>query len=588
MKTLLALVCLVFPLTSLAEANKAVDLDSRRKALDSLLQEQWEYVLRTNPEYASTLGDKRYNDRLRDFSQAFIDSDLRATADFLRRFEAIDTTGFPVQEQLNRRLMIRDLRLELEGARFKQWEMPVRQNGGVHLAIPRSVRVWSFETVKDYEDYLSRLRQVPRLFDETMVQMRNGMRDGLMPPRFLLGKIAGQCKEIAETKPEQSPLAQPLTKFPASFSEPDRKRLREAILEAIRKDVNPAYRKLEAFVRKEYEPKGRTEVGVWSLPDGEARYAYDVKLLTTSDLTPDQIHELGLSEVKRIEGEMVEVAHRLGFKDLKSLNGSIPKNPSLHFSSRQQILDLYSKYISEMEAKLPRLFVRIPKARVTVLPVEKFEEKQASAARYVEANPDGSRPGHVEVNTGDYEKRLTLDVETTALHEGLPGHHLQIALAQELSGLPAFRRYGGYNAFDEGWALYAERLGREVGSFSDPYSYYGHLQGEIWRAIRLVVDTGLHSKKWTRQQVVDYFHAHSAIDEANVQSETDRYIAGPGQALGYKVGQLKILELRERAKQQLGAKFDVRAFHDQVLGAGALPLDVLEEQVQAWIAAPKS
>src|SRR5215470_10184817 len=433
MKTLLALLCSVLPVTSLAEANNAVDLDTRRKALDSLLQEQWEYVLRTAPEYASILGDKRYNDRLADYSQAFIDADIRATADFLRRFEAIDATGFPVQEQLNKRLMVRRLRLDMESVRFKDWEMPLLQNSGVHLDLPQAVRVWSFETVKDYEDYLARLKQVPRVFAETMVQMRNGIRDGLMPPRFLLGKIARQCKDIADAKPDQSPFAEPLTKFPASFSAPDKKRLRDTILEAIQKDVNPAYRKLESFVRKEYEPKGRTEVGVWSLPDGEARYAYDVKLLTTSDLTPDRIHEIGLGEVKRIEGEMLETARKLGFQDLKTLNASISTNSALHFTSRQQILDLYAKYIAEMQAKLPQLFGRLPRASVIVIPVEKFREKEASGAAYMMGSPDGSRPGHVEVNTGDFAKRTTLSVETTAFHEGVPGHHLQIAIAQELT-----------------------------------------------------------------------------------------------------------------------------------------------------------
>jgi uncharacterized protein (DUF885 family) len=587
MKTILLAVLCLLPVAS-ATAQQPSDIDARRKALAALLDEQWEYFLRTNPEYASILGDKRYNDRLTDYSQAFIDSDIRATADFLRRFEAIDSSGFPLQEQLNKRLMVRRLRLDLEGARFKDWEMPLLQNSGIHLDLPQGVRVWPFETVKDYEDYLARLRQVPRAFAETTIQMRNGMRDRLMPPRFLLGKIARQCKDIADAKPDRSPFAQPLAKLPATFSDSDRKRLRHAILTAIEKDVNPAYRKLESFVRKEYEAKGRTEVGVWSLPDGAARYAFDVKYLTTTDLTPDRIHEIGLAEVKRIEDEMLETARKLGFQDLKALNESIPKNPALHFKSRQEILDLYSRYIHQMEAKLPQLFGKLPKASVIVLPVEEFEEKEASGARYMLGTPDGSRPGHVEVNTGDFANRTTLSVESTALHEGVPGHHLQIALAQELTELPAFRRHRHYGAYAEGWALYSERLGREVGFFNDPYSYYGHLQDEMLRAIRLVVDTGLHSRRWTRQQVVDFFHAHSTLDEVEVQSETDRYIVWPAQALCYKLGQLKILDLRERAKQQLGAKFDLRAFHDQVLGGGSLPLDVLEEQVQTWVGAPKS
>jgi uncharacterized protein (DUF885 family) len=571
------------PALLFAQASTPMDLAARQAAFDALLQEQWEYTMRTAPEFASALGDSRYNDRLSDYSEAFVTADLRATADFLKRFEAIDTTGFPQQEQLSKRLMVRSLRLTLEGARFKDWEMPVLQNSGIHLDLPQLVRVLAFKTVKDYQDYLARLHQVPRAFDQVMEQMRAGMRDGLMPPQFLLAKVVRQCEDIANAKPADSPFAQPLMAFPATFSKADIKRLRTDILAAIRTDVNPAYRKMATFVRDEYAPKGRKEVGLWSLPDGAARYAFDVKSSTTTNLSPEEIHQLGLREVKRIEEKMLVVAKSLGFADIQSFNAAIPKNPALHFHSRQEVLDLYSKYLGQMEAKLPQLFGRLPKGKLTVVAIQTFREKEAAGANYVMGTADGSRPGHVEVNTGDFAERTTLNVETTAFHEGVPGHHLQIAIAQELPELPPFRQHGAYVAYDEGWALYAERLGEEVGLFTDPYSMYGHLEDEMLRAIRLVVDTGLHEKHWTRQQVVDFFHAHSGIDEVDLQSETDRYIVWPGQALGYKVGQLKILELREAAKQQLGPKFDIRAFHDEVLGAGALPLDVLEENVQAWV-----
>jgi uncharacterized protein (DUF885 family) len=573
----------LLPTFASSQTVQLAGLESRRKALDALLKEEWEYNLRTSPEFASIIGDKRYNDRLSDFSQAFIDADLLATADFLRRFEAIDASDFPVQEKLNQALMVRQLRLALEGARFKGWEMPVVQNGGIHIDLPQYVSLFSFETVKDYEDWLARLKQVPRAFEETMVQMRNGMRDGLMPPRFLLGKIVQQCADIGDAKPADSPFAQPLSHFPAAFSEADKTRLRTDILAAIRDDVNPTYKKFGAFVRDEYVPKGRLEVGVWSLPDGAARYAFAVKSATTTDLTPEAIHQTGLDEVKRIRAEMLVMAKKLGFKDVKSFDKSLLKNPALHPKSRKEMLDLYSKYIDAMYAKLPELFGRLPKAKVTVLPVEEFREKEAPGASYNQGTPDGSRPGHVMVNTSDFAKRTTLNIETTAFHEGVPGHHLQVAIAQELPELPPFRQQTFFVGFGEGWALYAERLGREVGFFQDPYSYYGHLQDELLRAIRLVVDTGLHDKKWTRQQVVDFFHANSGIDEVEVQSETDRYIVGPGQALGYKVGQLKILELRQYAKEALGPKFDIRAFHDEVLGAGALPLDILEARIKAWV-----
>jgi uncharacterized protein (DUF885 family) len=568
----------------LAHAGDATDLDTRRKALDSLIKEQWDYTMRTSPEWASIIGDKRYNDRWTDFSQAGIEADIKASAAFLQRFEAIDTSGFPVQEQLNRDLMVRSLRQNVEGARFKDWEMPVAQNSGIHIDTPQIVAMLSFDTVKDYEDYIARLHALPKLFDQTTVQMRKGMQDHLMPPQFLIPKIGKQCDDLAAMKPEKSPFAQPLDKFPASFSAADKARLRKQVLAAIQHDVLPAYKKFAGFVKTQYLPQGRKDVGMWSLPDGAARYSFKAKSSTTTEQTPEQIHQLGLSEVQRIEAQMLGVAQKLGFADLKSFNASLAANPALHPKSRQDIIDLYKKYTEQMYAKLPEQFGILPKGKVEITQVEEFREQGASAAAYNQGTPDGKRPGRVMVNTGDFAKRSTIDIETTALHEGVPGHHMQIAIGQEIEGLPAFRQQGNYTAYAEGWALYSERLGEELGFFTDPYSYYGHLQDEMLRAIRLVVDTGLHYKKWNRQQVVDFFHDHSGIEEVEVQSETDRYIVWPGQALGYKIGQLKILELRDYAKAQLGSKFDIRQFHDQVLGAGALPMDVLETRIKAWVA----
>jgi uncharacterized protein (DUF885 family) len=576
------------PLSTRGAPDQQAELRQRRQALDALIKEQWEYFLRTSPEVASIIGDKRYNDRLSEFSQAAIDRDRAETAAFLRRFEALDAAGLSDQETLNRELMIRALRLDVEEARFKTWEMPVLQNSGPHLDLPQFVALFSFQTVKDHDDYLARLHQIPRLLGETIIQMRNGMRDGLMPPRFLLEKVVRQCETIAATPVKESPFARPLASLPAAFSERDRQRLNEAITAAIRDEVAPAYRKLAAFVRDEYAPRGRTEVGLWSLPDGAARYALRVRISTTTDMTPDQIHALGLGEVERIERLMLTTARKLGHPDLASLSRAMVTNAALHPRSRQEIVDRYSKVTDQMYGKLPQLFGRLPRGKVIVMPVEEFREKEAPAAAYDQGTPDGSRPGHIMVNTGDFAHRLTVGIETTALHEGVPGHHLQIALAQELADLPPFRQQGNYTAYAEGWALYSERLGEEVGFYQDPYSYYGHLQDEMLRAIRLVVDTGLHQKRWTRQQVVDFFHAHSTIEEVDVQSETDRYIAWPGQALGYKVGQLKILELRDYARQQLGAAFDLRRFHDEVLGAGALPLDLLERRIKGWVAQQKT
>jgi uncharacterized protein (DUF885 family) len=576
------ILALLMSLSVLSVGATQSDLDARRKQLNDLLADRWEYTLRTNPVFASLLGDKRWNDKLDDFSQQAIDEDLRQTKLYLDRFEAIDTAGFPEQEVLNKSLMVRDLTFTLEGSRFKPWEMPVSQFGGVHIDLPQLATLLSFKSVKDYEDYISRLRQVPRVFDENTTQMRKGMADGLMQPRILLEQVVDQCNKIASKSAADTPFAAPFHHFPKEFTDADQKRLRDQGLTAIRESVLPAYIKFTAFVRDEYAPKGRTEPGVWSLPDGPERYAFRVKESTTTNLSPEEIHQIGLAQVKEIEGRMLQVANQFGFKDLKTFNASLKTNPAVHVHSREEILDLYRQYIDQMNTKLPTLFGRLPKAKLEVMPIEEFREKEAST-HYMMPAQDGSRPGRVMVNTGEFEQRTTLDIETTAYHEGVPGHHLQIAIAQELPQLPPFRQNEYYTAYTEGWALYSERLGKEVGFFQNPYSYYGHLEDDMLRAIRLVVDTGFHYKHWTRQQVVDYFHDHSPIDEPDVQSETDRYMAWPGQALGYKIGQLEILKLRQYAKDQLGDKFQLSAFHDEVLGAGALPMDVLSDRIHEWV-----
>ncbi len=579
----LCAVCLMVP-AALAQELSAADLDRRRVALRDLLDEQWEYSLRTSPEFASILGDRRYNDQLSDVSEAAVKADLAVSRRFLRRFEAVSTVAFSDQEKLNRDLMIKNLRDSLEAAKFVNWQMPVNQMSGIHLFAAQLPSLLPFTTVKDYDDYSVRLGKLPKVLDDTIRNMRKGMAARLMPPKFLLVQVAEQANGIATTSAEESPFGLPLQSMPESFSAGEKERIRAAVLEHVRRDVIPAYAKFAAFVRDEYAPKGRTEVGVWSLPDGKPRYAFQVKNQTTTNFTPEKIHEIGVREVARIEGEMLAIAKTLGFNDLKSFNASLETNPAVKVSSGEQILEAYRKYTDQMYAKLPELFGRLPKARMEVVPTPEFREKNASAAEYNPGSPDGSRPGRVYVNTYEAEKRKTLSNESTAYHEGVPGHHMQLSIQQELTDLPAFRQQGGETAFMEGWALYSERLGKEVGFYENPYNDYGRLNDEMLRAIRLVVDTGLHAKKWTREDVVKYFRDHSAIDEVEIQSETDRYIVWPGQALAYKIGQLKIVELRERAQRELGAKFDIRRFHDQVLSAGSLPMSQLEERIDAWIA----
>jgi uncharacterized protein (DUF885 family) len=564
------------------------DVATRQKQLNALISELWEWNMQQNPVYASILGDKRYNDQLGSSSEKTILEQQAKEKEFLKRFEAIDATGLPHQDVLNRELEIRSLKEDIEGTDMKLWQMPVNQMNGIHIDAPQLVTVLSFQTVKDYDDYIARLQQLPRVFDEDTANMRKGMANGLMPPKFLLEKVVDQINGIATLAPDQTPFAQPFKEFPASFSEADKTRLKTAGLAAIKDNVLRAYAKFATFVKDEYVPKGRTEVGVWSLPNGDAIYAFEVRQSTTTDKTPEEIHQIGLQQVAEIEKQQLEIANRLGFKDLKSFRESVKANPKLYAQSREEILDLYRKYTAQMKPQLPKLFGRLPNADLIVMPVESFREKDAPGAQYVPGTPDGSRPGHVEVNTSEPEKRMTISIESTTYHEGIPGHHLQGTIAQEVKGLPPFRQHAWYGAYGEGWALYSERLGKEVGFYQDPYSDFGRLEDEMLRAIRLVVDTGLHYKHWAREQVVQYFHDHSAIDEPNVQSETNRYIAWPAQALSYKMGQLKILELRARAQQQLGGQFDIREFHDEVVDSGALPLDVLEEQVNLWIAQKKA
>jgi uncharacterized protein (DUF885 family) len=563
-------------------------LADRRKALNALFAEIWEYHLRRNPEFASTIGDRRYNDQLTDYSVEAYNDELARGRDWIMQLGGIDTTGMDQQEVLSKDLMVRQLVQEQEEAEFKTWEMPVSQFSGLHTDLPQLVALLSFDTAKDYDDYIARLSKIPAAFDQISANMNAGIEDGRVPPKFILEKVLAQVNNIAQQKPEDSPFARPIQKFPAGVSAEDQTRIKAAVLDAIRKQVLPAYAQFARFLQATDIPAGRSDPGIWAITNGDKYYEYLVRQSTTTDKTPAQIHQIGLDEVKRDEAEMLVIAQKLGFKDVAALRASLAGNPKLHAQSTDELMGLYSHYIDQMRAKLPQLFGRLPKAPLEVKQVPEYMQKDQTQAYYVDGSPDGKRPGAVFVNFYNYKDRLTTNVESISYHEGIPGHHLQISIAQELTGLPEFRKYQGYTAYVEGWALYSERLGKDVGFYQDPYSDYGRLEADNWRAIRLVVDTGVHSMHWTRQQMLDYFHEHSSMDDTNIQAEVDRYIAWPAQALGYKMGQLKILELRAKAQQALGSKFDIRAFHDEVLDSGALPLDVLEQRVDAWIDAQKA
>ena len=560
----------------------------RSNALSALFSEMWQDRLKHSPEFASSIGDLRYNDQLDDRSAAAYNDELARGSAYLVRLAAIDTTGLTEQEQLSKTLMTEELIEAQAGAIFKPWEMPVDQFNGVHIGLPQLVSVLRFATVKDYDDYAARLGEVPRVLAQTTDNMEAGIEDKRVPPKYLLEKVLVQTNTLANAKAEDSPFARPLKKFPAEISAEDQARIRTAILDAIEKQVKPAYARFAKFLESTYIPAGRSEPGAWSLPDGDRYYAFRVKRSTTTDLTPDQIHQIGLDEVAKDEAAMLAIAKKLGFADLATLRAAVAADPRQHPASRDALLAIYRADLDQMKQKLPEYFGRLPKAPLEVEAVPDYLEKDQAPAYYQPGTADGSRPGRVYVNTYDFAHRSLANVESIAYHEGLPGHHLQNSIARELTGLPEFRKYLHYIAYGEGWGLYSERLGKDMGFYRDPYSDYGRLETDIFRAVRLVVDTGVHSKHWTRQQMVDYFHAHTGLDEATVQSETDRYIAWPGQALGYKMGQLKLLELRAQAQQALGTSFDYRAFHDEVLDSGPLPLDVLSERVTAWITAQKA
>ncbi len=564
-------------------AQNVKPVADRLAAQNALFEEQYESDLRNFPERATAFGDYRYNDKLAEHSLEAIAQRHQTDKAFLTRLEAIPIAGFSDRDQLSHDLLVRVLQQRIADFDLKEYEMPINQQNGIHTGLADLPLSVPFDSVKHYEDYIARLHQIPRALAQTREVLRAGMKDKLMPVRFLLEKLPVQCQGIIDA----DPFLRPTMKYPATISPEDQKRLTQQITDAINTDVIPAYKTFANFLRTEYAPAGRTTLSITSLPDGQKRYENDIYARTTTRMTPDEIHQLGLGEIGRIQAEMTAIARKEGFADLAAFRASLKTNPKYIPTSSEQILENFRHYIAQMEPKLPRLFTLLPKSPVTVEAIPAFQS--AAATHYVTGTPDGKRPGRVVVATSNFAERSLIDDEATAYHEGIPGHHMQLSVQQQLTGLPKFRLHSlGFNAYIEGWALYAEQLGKEVGFYQDPVSDYGRLSSELFRAVRLVVDTGIHSKGWSRDQVVDFMRKSGAVDEPTVQSETDRYIAWPAQALSYKLGQLKIRELRERAQKELGPKFDIRAFHDEMLNGGTLPLDLLEARTDKWIAQQKS
>jgi uncharacterized protein (DUF885 family) len=577
-KTALIGLLIACSFTAAGAAKESDALASRIAAQNALFEEQYQSDLKAHPERATAVGDYRYNDQVEDYSLAAYQRQNAADQGFLSRLNAISTAGFPEQDKLSHEVMQRSLMQRIANFKFKEYEMPVNHMEGPQTRFADWPLAVPLDSVKHYEDYIARLHQIPRAFDQSEETMRAGMKDKLMPVRFLLEKIPAQCEGVISS----DPFLLPTKKFPAGISAEDQQRLTKAITDAVNNEVIPAYKKFAAFIAAQYAPEGRSTLSVTALPGGKERYLNDIRSRTTiSTLTPDQIHAIGLREIDRIEGEMLVIAQKEGFKDVASFRDSLKTNTKYVPTSSEQILDDFRKYIAQMQPKLPELFGYIPGSPVTVEAIPAFQA--GSATHYQTGTPDGKRPGRVSVATSHFADRWLVDDEATAYHEGIPGHHMQLSVAQQMTSLPKFRQHSGNSGYTEGWALYAEQLGKEVGFYQDPVSDYGRLSSELFRAVRLVVDTGLHSEDWSRDQVVEFFRKYQPVDEPTIQSETDRYIAWPAQALSYKLGQLKFRELRERAKKELGPKFDIRSFHDEMLNGGVLPLDLLDARTNSWI-----
>ncbi|HUP61325.1 MAG TPA: DUF885 domain-containing protein [Thermoanaerobaculia bacterium] len=562
---------------------------SESQKLHALFDEEWEWQLREDPEGATYVGDRRYNERLTDRSADAFERRRVHDRETLQRIEAIDRSKLSDDDRINYDLFLLHSRNAVEGDRYPFELMPMTQQGGVQDLLSELAQAIPRDTVKDHEQFLVRMRAFPRAVDDTIALLRRGLAAGLTPPRTILGKVEGLIANQIADDPTKSPTYElAFTNFRPSIPAAEQQRLQKEAAEVLRASVIPALRKLQAFWRDEYYPKTRQSIAFTDLPNGKEWYAFRVQLMTTTARTPDEIHELGLSEVKRIRGEMERVKEQSGYKgSLEEFFKFLRTDPQFFHTTREDLLRGYRDIAKRIDPELMKLFGRLPRTPYGVIPVPAYAEKTTTTAYYNGGSPEAHRPGYFYANLYDLNARPKWEMESLTLHEAVPGHHLQISIAQELENVPRFRRFAGFTAFVEGWGLYAESLGPELGMYSDPYSKFGQLTYEMWRAVRLVVDTGMHTKGWTRQQAIDFFVSNSSKPLHDIEVEIDRYIGWPAQALAYKMGELKMKELRARATRELGERFDVRAFHDTLLGAGPLPLSILETRIDEWIAAKK-
>jgi uncharacterized protein (DUF885 family) len=558
----------------------------RLKKLFDLLRE---LQMHASPEGATFVGYPGLNDRWSDNSPESIEFGRRLNHVLEGDLASIDRAKLTPSEQVNYDLYLRHIRESIEGEPFHGEYLLISQVGGPQQGIPGLLAIMPGRTVKDYEDIIARLRGVPTVIDQTLALLDRGLKEGITPPKVTLRDVPGQVESLLVDDPLKSPMLKAFQAFPATVSAADRERLTREAVAAFKDQVAPAFRKLHGYLVNTYIPAARESIAMGDLPNGKAWYAYQARVSTTTNLTPEQIHQIGLAEVKRIRKEMDDLIASTGFKgSFADFCTFLRTDPRFFYDKPEDLLTGFRDIAKRIDPELVKLFGKLPRLPYGVIPVPAYSEKSQTTAYYDEGSLAAGRPGELNANTYDLKSRPKWEMEALTSHEAVPGHHLQISLAQELEGVPEWRKHDDYTAFVEGWALYSESLGSEIGLYKDPYSHFGQLTYEVWRAIRLVIDTGMHTMGWTRQQAIDNFKANSAKTDHDIEVEVDRYIVWPGQALAYKIGELKIKELRAYAQKELGPKFDVRAFHDHVLGNGAVPLDLLEKNVKAWVAEAKT
>ena len=549
----------------------------------ALLADHWEWQMRENPVRASRMGDRRFNDQWTDMSLDAIERRQGEQQEFLRRLRFIDSSKLTETDQLNYDLFRRSLENSIDDHQFKNYLMPMSQRGGVQ-SLESTAETLRLSNVQDYEDWLARMAQIETVIEQTMSRMEEGRESGYMPPKILMERIPDQISSQLVEDPEQSPFFKSFAAMPDSIVDADRERLQQLAKDLIDESVVPAYRDFANYFNNVYLPASRDTIGASSLPDGEAFYEYRTRLYTTTQMTPDEIHRLGLNEVKRIRDEMQLVIDELEFEgSFDDFLTFLRTDPQFYYDTPEELFEGYLAISKRIDPELVKVFGKLPRMPYGLRPIPDNIAPDTTTAYYNRPAADGSRPGYYYVNLYRPEVRPKYEMEVLSIHEAVPGHHLQISLQMELEEMPNFRKYSGFTAFTEGWGLYSESLGYEMGFYKDPYSKFGALTYDMWRAVRLVVDTGMHYKGWTRQQAIDFFKDNAAKTEADIINEIDRYISWPGQALAYKIGQLKMMELRRKAEQALGNDFDIKAFHDALLGGGALPLEILETRMNRWL-----